>query len=83
MAAVAGRGSIPPLLSALVSACRRIDAGRQFFDQVAAALGSQRPSGVSANAAVGALLARTPVSAAARAFEASDQLLGTLLDLRA
>ena len=83
MTAVAGLGSIPSLLNVLDSARRGIDAGLQSFDQVAAAVRSQRPRGVSANAAVGALLERTQVSASARAFEASEQLLGTLLDLRA
>jgi hypothetical protein len=83
MATVPAVGSIPSLLSALDSAHQGIGSGVQSFEQVAAAVASQGPSGVSANAMVAALVARNQVSAAARAFEAADQMIGTILDLRA
>ena len=61
-----------------------IETGVQSFDAVAQAVAADGARGeVSATHAVDALAARNQVAIAARLFRTADQMLGTLLDLRA
>jgi len=71
-------------LDTLNRARQGIDAGVQSFDVAAQAVAADGARGqVSAANSVDALEARNQVSASARLFQAADQMLGTLLDLRA
>ncbi|GEM_PF-3636044 len=77
--------AIPAFLSALDYAREGMQRGVASYEQVAASVAGAvaNPAAVSAENEVAALSARNLVAASARAFEASDQLLGTILDLRA
>ena len=80
-----GATAFPGILSSLDYAREGIDRGVASFEEVAQAVagGVSNPLAVSAGNQVNALLARTQVAASAKAFETGDQVLGTLLDLRA
>jgi hypothetical protein len=61
-----------------------IDTGLRAMDGAAQAVASDGTRGqLSATNAVNTLEARTQVAASARVFQTADQMLGTLLDLRA
>jgi hypothetical protein len=61
-----------------------IDTGLRAMDNAAQAVASDGARGqLSATNTVDALEARTQVAASARLFQTADQMLGTLLDLRA
>jgi hypothetical protein len=65
-------------------ASQGIDTGLRAMDSAAQAVASDGTHGqVSATNTVNALEARTQVAASARLFQTADQMLGTLLDLRA
>lgn len=84
MSPVNGPASVPDFLSALGLARQGIDAGVRSFDEVAQAVAQDGAQGrVSATSAVDALQARNQVAASARLFASADQMLGTLLDIRA
>lgn len=76
MTAPIGSTSIPAYLSALDYAREGIDNGVQSFDRVA-----QKVAGATGNPA--AISADNQVSAAAKVFRTGDEILGTLLNLRA
>jgi hypothetical protein len=85
MATAIGTAAIPAFLSALDYARQGIEQGVQSYEQVAQSVAGAiaNPSAISAQNEVAAMTARNQVAAAARVFEASDQLLGTILDLKA
>ena len=85
MPTVIGTATIPEFLSALDYAREGIDRGVQSYEQVAQSVAGAvaNPSAISARNEVAAMNARLQVAAAAKVFEASDQLLGTILDLKA
>jgi len=61
-----------------------VDAGVQSFDAAAQAVASDGTRGqVSATHLVDALAARNQVAYSARLLRTADQMIGTLLDLRA
>ena len=71
-------------LDTLSRAREGVSNGVQAFDVAAQAVASDGTRGeVSAGNTVDALAARNQVSASARLFQAADQMLGTLLDIRA
>ena len=80
-----GTPAIPAFLSALDYAREGMDNGIASFEQVAQAVAGAvgNPAALSAANEAQALTARNQVAAAARVFETGDQLLGTILDLRA
>ena len=80
-----GTPAIPAFLSALDYAREGMDNGIASFDRVAQAVAGAvgNPAALSAANEAQALTARNQVAAAARVFETGDQLLGTILDLRA
>jgi len=80
-----GTSGVPGFLSALDYARDGIDKGVESFDQVAQAVAGavSNPLAVSAQNQVNAIAARNQVAASAKAFETGDQILGTLLNLRA
>ncbi|HUO80697.1 MAG TPA: hypothetical protein VMU00_11205 [Steroidobacteraceae bacterium] len=84
MAPVNSAGGAGSYLDALARAREGIDNGLRSFDATAQAVAEDGTRGqVSAGHAVDALEARNQVSVAARLFQAADQMLGTLLDIRA
>ena len=85
MTAPIGSTSIPAYLSALDYAREGIDNGMQSFDRVAqkVAGATGNPAAISADNQVAALNARNQVAAAAKVFRTGDEILGTLLNLRA
>ena len=84
MSPVAGSTQVPQFLDALSLARQGVDSGVQSFDAVAQAVAADGARGqVSATNVVDALQARNQVAASARLFTAADQMLGTLLDIRA
>lgn len=85
MAAAINPPALPAFLSALDYAREGIDRGVASFDQVAQSVAGAvaNPAALSAANEAAALTARNQVAAAARVFETGDQLLGTILDLRA
>ena len=80
-----GTPAIPAFLSAHDYAREGMDKGMASFDQVAQAVAGAagNPAALSAANEAQALTARNQVAAAARVFETGDELLGTILDLRA
>lgn len=85
MTSVTGPSSIPSFLSAIDSARQGIQTGVRNFDEVAASVASATTAeqGPSATDAVNAITARNQVAVSARVFAAADQMLGTILNLRA
>ena len=84
MSPVNGSPGVPQFLDALSLARQGVDAGVRSFDEVAQTVASDGARGqVSATSAVDALVARNQVQASARLFSVADQMLGTLLDIRA
>jgi len=85
MAPVTGISSIPSFLSAIDSARQGIQNGVRSFDEVAASVASPATAeqGPSASDAVNAITARNQVAVSARVFAAADQMLGTILNLKA
>jgi hypothetical protein len=84
MSPVNGSPGVPQFLDALSLARQGVDTGVRSFDEVAQAVASDGARGqVSATNVVDALAARNQVQASARIFSAADQMLGTLLDVRA
>jgi hypothetical protein len=77
-------GGAPNYLDTLNRARAGVDAGVQSFDAAAQAVATDGTRGqVSATHLVDALQARNQVAFAARLFKTADQMIGTLLDLRA
>jgi hypothetical protein len=77
-------GSVPNFLSTLSLARQGIDTGVRSFAEVAQAVAADGVRGqVAARTVVGALTARSQVAFAARLFRTADEMLGTLLDIRA
>jgi len=84
MAPVNGSASVPNLLHALGLARQGIDDGVRAFDAAAQAVAADGTRGeVSARHRVDAIVARDQVALAARLVTTADQMLGTLLDVRA
>ncbi len=80
-----GTPALPAFLNALDYAREGIDRGVQSFDRVAQSVAGAagNPAALSAAHEAEALTALNQVAASARVFETGDQLLGTILDLRA
>ena len=71
-------------LDALSAAREGIDSGLKSFDAVAQSVASNGDRGLVAAAdMVGALEAKNQVALSARLYQSADQMLGTILDLRA
>ncbi len=71
-------------LNALQGARQGIDNGVRSFAEVAQRVASDGAQGqVEARNVVDGLTARNQVAVSARVYQAADQMLGTLLDLRA
>jgi hypothetical protein len=85
MASVPATAALPAFLDALDYARAGIDRGVRSFSQIAQAVADGIASGEEPAAAsrVGALVARNQVAASARVLASDEQLVGTLLDLRA
>ena len=85
MTAALGTQTIPAFLSALDYARAGMQRGVCAYEQVAAQVAGAvaHPATLSARNEVAALDARDQVVASARVFESGNQLLGTILDLRA
>jgi hypothetical protein len=84
MAPVSNTGSAPSFLNTLGLARQGIDSGVRAFADVAQAVAADGTHGrVAASNVVGALEARNQVAVSARLFQTADQMLGTLLDIRA
>ncbi len=74
----------PSFLDTLQSARQGMESGVRSFEAVAQAVAADGALGrVEPGNTTAALEARNQVAAAARLFQAGDQMLGTLLDLRA
>jgi hypothetical protein len=84
MSPVNGSAAAASFLNTLGLARQGIDNGRRSFDAVAQAVASDGTRGqLSARHAVDAIAARDQVVFAARLMTAADQMLGTLLNVRA
>jgi hypothetical protein len=85
MAAAIGTQGIQAFLSALDYARAGIRQGVASYEQVAASVAGAvaHPVAISAENEVAAVNARSQVTASAKVFATADQLLGTILDLRA
>lgn len=85
MSSSIGTTGIPAFLNALDYAREGIDKGVQSFDQVAQRVAGAAgdPSAVSAQSQIDAIGARNQVAASAKVFQTGDEVLGTLLNLRA
>jgi hypothetical protein len=85
MTAAIGTQGIPAFLSALNYARAGIQQGVASYERVAASVAGAvaHPAAVSAENEVAALSARNAVAANAKVFATAEQLLGTILDLRA
>jgi len=85
MTATIAPGAVTGFLSALDYAREGMQRGVASFEEVAASVAGAvaNPAAISARNEVAALSARNQVAANARVFETGNQLLGTLLDLRA
>ena len=85
MTALIGSTSIPAYLSALDYAREGIDNGVRSFDQVAQKVAGATgyPAAISADNQVAALNALNQFAAATNVFKTGDEILGTLLNLRA
>ena len=84
MSPVYGNAAAASFLNTLGLARQGIDNGLRSFDAVAQAVASDGMRGqVSARHAVDAIAARDQVVFAARLMTAADQMLGTLLNVRA
>ena len=85
MPTVLGTTGIPAFLNALDYAREGIEKGEQSFAQVAQTVAGavDNPAAISARNQVDAISARNQVAAAAKVFQTGDEVLGTLLNLRA
>jgi hypothetical protein len=84
MSPVSGTAPVPNFLNALGLARQGIDHGLRSFDAIAQAVAADGTRGqVAARHVVDALVARDQVAFAARLMTTADQMLGTLLDVRA
>ncbi|MBS0375620.1 MAG: hypothetical protein JSR73_13665 [Proteobacteria bacterium] len=84
MSAISPAVQAPNFLDTLTSARQGLDRGVRSFAEVAQAVASDGVQGrVEARHVTDALAARNDVAASARVYQAADQMLGTLLDLRA
>ena len=85
MTAPIGTTGVPAFLSALDYARAGIDKGVQSFDQVAQSVAGAvaHPAALSAGNEVAAFNAQAQIAASAKVFQTGDEILGTLLNLRA
>jgi hypothetical protein len=85
MTAAIGSQGIPAFLNALDYARAGVQRGVALYEQVAQQVAGAvaNPAAISARNEVAALSASEQVAASVRVFETGDQLLGTMLDLRA
>ena len=85
MSSINPASGVPAFLSAIDSARQGIDSGLQTFAAAAQAVaaGTVQGTGAAPAAVVDQLVARQQVEAAAKVFSTADQMVGTLLNLRA
>ncbi len=85
MSSISLVGAVPVFPTALDSARQGIEKGVRSFNQAAQAVASEsgQGNGVNPSNLLAGIEARNDVAASAKVFKAADQMIGTLLNLRA